>query len=171
MLKALSVIITHQVKKRMSVTEFNYEGDYEQKPLPELPRVTDVVSKKPPRPLKLKKTKDLFLNMFPAIKIFMKGAPGSGKSSFALMLADDFALNGNVLYILAEETLYRGSLASRIKRMKVISPNIEFLELKLFEDSGMTPREEILQRLNSGKYQYVIVDSMNVLDDYKIISQ
>ena len=120
----------------------------------------------------LNKLKMLFGNLLPKFKMFIKGPKGSGKSTFALKLCEDLAMNGKVLYVAIEEEFNKGRISKRIKWAGVANPNIDFLEINSFDTSeGNMPLDRLLKYINTGKYDFVIIDSINVLEDFGVIKQ
>lgn len=111
-------------------------------------------------------------NKFPALKLPTKyksligkvpvnfrmllwGAPGHGKSSLALMLANDIGRTLKVLFVSAEESLQSATLTNRIKRFKANSRNL------IFNDSNDTGTIERIISTYSPKF--VVIDSVNVI--------
>lgn len=88
-------------------------------------------------------------------RMLLWGAPGHGKSSLALMLANDIAKNTKVLFVSAEESLQSATLANRIKRFKTNSKNL------IFNDSNNT--ETIERIINTYNPKFVVIDSVNVI--------
>lgn len=111
-------------------------------------------------------------NKFPALKLPTKyksligkvpvnfrmllwGAPGHGKSSLALMLANDIGRTLKVLFVSAEESLKSATLTNRIKRFKANSRNL------IFNDSNDTGTIERI--INTYSPKFVVIDSVNVI--------
>jgi hypothetical protein len=111
-------------------------------------------------------------NKFPALKLPAKyksligkvpvnfrmllwGAPGHGKSSLALMLANDIGRTVKVLFVSAEESLKSATLTNRIKRFKTNSRNL------IFNDSNNI--ETIERIINTYSPKFVVIDSVNVI--------
>jgi predicted ATP-dependent serine protease len=111
-------------------------------------------------------------NKFPALKLPTKyksligkvpvnfrmllwGAPGHGKSSLALMLANDIGRTLKVLFVSAEESLQSATLTNRIKRFKANSRNL------IFNDSNDTGTIERI--INTYSPKFVVIDSVNVI--------
>lgn len=111
-------------------------------------------------------------NKFPALKLPSKyksligkvpsnfrmllwGAPGHGKSSLALMLANDIGRTIKVLFVSAEESLNSATLTNRIKRFKTNSRNL------IFNDSNNI--ETIERIINTYSPKFVVIDSVNVI--------
>lgn len=107
------------------------------------------------KPLKLDRTEKLFGNLLDNAKVFVYGNPGNGKSTFVLMLADDLAANGKVLYVMTEERI-GARFQERLKWKKIFNKNIEFLT--------SADINQIVQYIASGRYQFVIIDSHNKLN-------
>ncbi len=90
----------------------------------------------------------------PGSAILISGEPGIGKSTFILQIADSTAKSSkNVLYITAEESM--NQLLSRAKRLNSNSENLRFVSEN---DSN-----EILKILATGKYDAVILDSVQTV--------
>jgi len=111
-------------------------------------------------------------NKFPALKLPTKyksligkvpvnfrmllwGAPGHGKSSLALMLANDIGRTLKVLFVSAEESLQSATLTNRIKRFKANSRNL------IFNDSNDVGTVERI--INTYSPKFVVIDSVNVI--------
>jgi hypothetical protein len=85
------------------------------------------------------------------------GYSQSGKSSFALKLADVLSRNGDwVLYNAAEEKVSTGTITQRLRRMQVWSKSIDIFENTSIDDLIVTLKE-------NPKYKYVFIDSANRL--------
>ncbi|MFY8160278.1 MAG: hypothetical protein ACOVNU_03040 [Candidatus Kapaibacteriota bacterium] len=123
--------------------------------LPKLTTVADVLKNEyQSKPLRLVRTKKLFHNLLNDAKVFVQGLAGQGKSTFCIQFADDLALNGKVLYVLAEEKKDT-RFQERLRRNNVFTPNIEILETRDFDI--------ISEYVATGNYSSVIIDSHNEL--------
>jgi hypothetical protein len=86
------------------------------------------------------------------------GYSQSGKSSFALKMADVLSKGNNwVLYNAAEEKIGTGTISQRLRRMQVWSRNID-----IFENKSIDDLIAVLSEPNQ-KYKYVFIDSVNRL--------
>lgn len=81
------------------------------------------------------------------------GGSFSGKSSFALLLADELSRHGNVLYGNMEENYDTGTIQNKMKVLNLRLRNVSFLE-----KSSVAHME---QELQTGKYKYCIIDSIS----------
>lgn len=81
------------------------------------------------------------------------GPSFGGKSTFSLIFANMLARTGDVLYINSEESLKGGTLQDKLRRLKVSSQNIFFLDTNNYED--------YVNELKTGKYKYVFYDSIS----------
>lgn len=96
-----------------------------------------------------------FLGVVPqnsAWKCVVYGAPGSGKSTFLLNLADVLTRYGGVLYGNLEESVSRGTLQQKLKLVNVAS-KVMFLE--------KSDPDELYRELDTGAYKYCVVDSIS----------
>jgi adenosyl cobinamide kinase/adenosyl cobinamide phosphate guanylyltransferase len=108
-------------------------------------------------PLKLPtKYKNLIGKVPVNFRMLLWGAPGMGKSSFALMLANDIGKSIKVLFVSAEESLNSATLTNRIKRFKTNSRNL------LFNDSNNV--QTIERIINTYNPKFVVIDSVNVIE-------
>ncbi|MBI2794740.1 MAG: hypothetical protein HYX66_08860 [Ignavibacteria bacterium] len=85
----------------------------------------------------------------------VSGAPGTGKSTWLLLWANELSRHGRVLYATAEELHASGTIQERIKMTGVkpylvVMPEVETLS-------------QLRQYLDSGRYDFAIVDSINAL--------
>ena len=176
-LSGLSGYVSENTEYRIKNTEEIPATDNRQltndneQPTTDVVSIADVKKLPQPKPLKLNRTALLFGTMYPRIKILIKGSAGKGKSTFALLLADDWAANGRVLYILSEERLDASRVTSRVNLVKVKNPNIDFLEVSPFNTDGTTNAKKIIDTINTGNYQFIIIDSVTMLEKFGIISQ
>lgn len=81
------------------------------------------------------------------------GPSFGGKSTFSLMFANVLARTGDVLYINSEENLKGGTLQEKLRRLKISTQNIYFLDTNNYSDY----RHE----LKTGKYKFVFYDSIS----------
>jgi len=88
-------------------------------------------------------------------RLLLWGAPGHGKSSLALTIANDIGKRVKTLYVSAEESLESATLSSRIKRFKATSRNL------MFNDTN-NPEiiEKIIMTFNP---KFIVIDSVNVI--------
>lgn len=115
------------------------------------------IPKRPGKFLKFPKRLQDFLGFLPADgqwSISLYGEPGCGKSSFAMSLADYLTPHGNVLYVTSEEDPRAGAMGLRAATMRVAnSTKIDILE---------TNNPSVMwKNVESGKYRYVVIDSIN----------
>lgn len=106
-----------------------------------------------------------FFGMLPLdcqTSILLHGNPGGGKSSFALVLAQDLARSCKVHYANLEEKA-GPTLITKLKTLKIKSNNIEMLDGK--EDE--TPLEELKRRVASGNYKWCVIDSVSEFAETK----
>jgi len=89
--------------------------------------------------------------------IAITGEPGSAKSSFCFMLANEFSRSGKVLYCAAEENLNSGAIRERILSLKISRHNIIFLHPETYSD--------IEDELNANQYSFCFIDSINEVYD------
>lgn len=109
------------------------------------------------KPVQLsKKFADFFGDLPDDFRMFIWGLPSSGKSSLTLLLADDLSRTAPLLYISGEESIDRGAIAERTRKLGITSNNLYFLET--------TKLDDIRAALKTGKYKYCIVDSLNVIE-------
>lgn len=113
------------------------------------------------RPLPLQRRWRDFIGNLPADSgwsIQVTGAPGTGKSTWSLMFASELARHGRCLYAFSEETHAAGTIQERARKTKIrmtsnlIIPQVNSLEM-------------LRQYLDSGRYRFCIVDSINTIDD------
>jgi predicted ATP-dependent serine protease len=113
------------------------------------------------RPMMLSKRWRDFLGNLPADSgwsIQVTGAPGTGKSTWSLMFADEMQRHGKLLYAFAEEVHQAGTIQERAKKAKVrMTPNLVIPEV--------TRLSMIRAYLDTGKYRFCIVDSINTIED------
>jgi len=88
-------------------------------------------------------------------RLLLWGAPGHGKSSLALTIANDIGKYVKTLYVSAEESLQSATLASRIKRFKATARNL------MFND---TNNPEIIEKIIlTQNPKFIVIDSVNVM--------
>lgn len=85
-------------------------------------------------------------------QILLWGKAGGGKSTFAVRMCNELSQHGKVLYHTSEEELQTGRFIDRMKLMGAETDKIKFSE-------GRFP--ELLTALNSEKFDFAVVDSMN----------
>ncbi|MBU3720548.1 MAG: hypothetical protein FGM22_07280 [Burkholderiaceae bacterium] len=136
-------------------------------PLPE-PTLQQIM-RMPVRPLPLTRRWRDFIGNLPSDSgwsIQVTGAPGTGKSTWSLMFADEMQRHGRVLYAFAEETHKAGTIQERAKKARVrMSGNLIIPEI--------TDINVLRQYLDSGRYRFCIVDSINTFEnatDYEVTS-
>lgn len=86
------------------------------------------------------------------VSMQVTGAPGSGKSSYLLQVADEFARFGLVLYNTAEERVKAGGIKFRALMQKIKHKN----RIRVVENTDL----DELRNLANGEYVMVIVDSI-----------
>lgn len=124
-----------------------------------LPNVRDVIRKRwTSKPLQLKRTGHLLPNLLDNAKVLIKGIQGSGKSTFALMLMDDLARNGKVLFISAEEKPGE-RIKERLIRNRITTSNIDILPTRDWF--------EIQHFMDLDDYKAIVIDSHNELINIK----
>ena len=122
---------------------------------------TKIASSKDIRAMKFKqmmlpsKYKSLLGKVPENFRLLLWGAPGHGKSSLALTIANDIGKRVKTLYVSAEESLESATLSSRIKRFKATSRNL------MFNDTN-NPEiiEKIIMTFNP---KFIVIDSVNVI--------
>ena len=145
------------------ITEEKIELDTEYD-LPDVPIKRDdskIASSKDIRAMKFKqmmlpsKYKSLLGKVPENFRLLLWGAPGHGKSSLALTIANDIGKRVKTLYVSAEESLESATLSSRIKRFKATSRNL------MFNDTN-NPEiiEKIIMTFNP---KFIVIDSVNVI--------
>lgn len=83
------------------------------------------------------------------------GLPGQGKSTFSLLFALYLAENfGKVIYITAEEGFSK-TMQDKLKLNKASHPDLHIADLKSMD--------EIKTEVNTNKYNFIFIDSLNVL--------
>jgi len=129
------------------------------------------------KPLKLPVYWAKFLGVVPYDQFTMQvfGPAGSGKSTFALKLADTLGLYGNVLYCNFEENLLGGTIQNkaRLARVSRLS-RIFFLPDNISSDSFEENYNFIVGLLRSGKFNFCVIDSVseivsNIAEEKKLI--
>lgn len=101
-----------------------------------------------------------FIGYVPAtrqFKIQLVGGKGSGKSTFALELANEFSRFGSVLYVCAEERPDAGSIRIRAKLLRITNPDIHLLDT--------THVEDVDRCLAEGDYTFCFIDSISVMHE------
>ena len=84
--------------------------------------------------------------------MLLHGVPGSGKSTYSLVLAKEFSKYGNILYGNFEEAV-GPTLQQKIEVAKLRNEKIKFLE--------KNTEQELWKLLATGFYKYCIVDSIS----------
>ena len=85
--------------------------------------------------------------------VLLSGEPGIGKSTLLLQVAEYVNPNLNVLYVSGEESIEQ--VALRAKRLKISNENIHLV------NSNST--DQIVNAIESGKFNLVIVDSIQTI--------
>jgi len=85
--------------------------------------------------------------------VLLSGEPGIGKSTLLLQVAEYVNSNLNVLYVSGEESIEQ--VALRAKRLKISNENIHLV------NSNST--DQIVNAIESGKFNLVIVDSIQTI--------
>lgn len=85
----------------------------------------------------------------------MTGGPASGKSTFSLGLANEFARFGPVLYFAAEEKVKSGGI-----RQRAMEQGIDSDKIVLYESQEIA---ELTNELDTGEYSYCIIDSISCI--------
>jgi predicted ATP-dependent serine protease len=107
------------------------------------------------RELPLSRKFQLVLGKVPYSKqwlMLLHGTPGSGKSTYSLVLAKELSKFGNILYANFEEAV-GPTLQKKIEVAKLRNEKIKFL--------GNNTVSELWRQLNNGIYKYCIVDSIS----------
>lgn len=84
------------------------------------------------------------------------GMPGSGKSHLSMRFANTLSQLGNVLYVLTEEDGTQNHVQERIRKWN-LTTNVEYL--------NTTKSTDIIDNLKTGKYNFVVIDSLSGLHD------
>jgi hypothetical protein len=84
------------------------------------------------------------------------GMPGSGKSHFSMRFANTLSQLGNVLYVLTEEDGTQNHVQERIRKWN-LTTNVEYL--------NTTKSTDIIDQLKTGKFNFVVIDSLSGLHD------
>ena len=93
----------------------------------------------------------------PALDFFMviHGMPGKGKSTFAVLFALYLAENfGKVIYITAEEGFSK-TMQDKLKLNKAFHQDLHIADLRSME--------EIITEVNTNRYNFIFIDSLNKL--------
>lgn len=109
-----------------------------------------------PAPLPLTGRFKAFMGNLPRGRQFnvaITGEPGSAKSSFCFMLANEFARTGKVLYGAFEENLDAGAIRERIIALRMSKKNVQFIHPELYSD--------LEDELSSHHYDFCFIDSVN----------
>lgn len=85
------------------------------------------------------------------------GAPGTGKSTIVLGFAAELSHIGRTLYVCAEEVHQAGTLQQRAKLLRISSSRLVMPEI--------TSIAVLRQYLDSQRYRFVIIDSINTFND------
>jgi len=112
--------------------------------------------------LQLKPDLQAFLGFLPDYEqwsISLSGDKGSGKSSLALIIADQLAQHGNVLYVTNEEHPKSGALGERAQRVNVIVRD----KIHVLETRNSTEMWSLLQKPSI--YKFCVIDSLNEFFD------
>lgn len=121
----------------------------------------DKVPRFPSKFIRLKPNLQRFLGYLPTDEqwsLSLYGEAGSGKSTFALIVADQLAHNGKVLYVTNEENPKSGSIGARSDRAKMTRKNnVDLLETK-------SP-QAMWDALANTQYKFCIIDSINEFFD------
>ncbi len=145
--------ILQKVAKHLDLLEYTSLADCEIK---ENVTLNDLVKLTPPETIRLPNALQSFLGKLPRkFNMLLWGSPGSGKSTFAMTLANALSSNGSVRYITSEESIQGKGFIDRIKRTRAYRP-IVAQELKNFKD--------IIDVLKNTQNDYVLIDSVNNLD-------
>ena len=84
--------------------------------------------------------------------MLLHGVPGSGKSTYSLVLAKELSKYGNILYANFEEAV-GPTLQKKVEVAKLRNEKVKFLE--------NNTTDELWKRLDTGIYKYCIVDSIS----------
>lgn len=120
------------------------------------------LAKHRPTPLKLPRRWRELLGKVPENiqwKYAISGPPANGKSTMAFQLSDALARKGKVLYGNFEENTAVGTLSEKLRENRVRNESIDFLETRTLD--------KFLEELNTGKYDFAVIDSLSVLFDSK----
>lgn len=83
------------------------------------------------------------------------GLAGHGKSSLAMMLADDLTKFGEVVYISGEEG-FNKTMQDKLKRYCKKDSAIDVADLRSYE--------EIVDNISPGKYRFIFIDSLDAMN-------
>jgi predicted ATP-dependent serine protease len=111
-------------------------------------------------PLPLKGRWKDFLGNLPSNSgwsILLTGGPGTGKSTWTLMLCEQLANIGTTVYCFAEETIEAGTIQERADLAKIRN--------RQFYVPVVTKITEIRDMLQSGQFRFCVIDSINCIDD------
>ena len=123
--------------------------------LPQLPTTTDILNAHTKgKPLILKRTKPLFNRLLEPFSMLIYGKAGHGKTSLALIIAEDLEPNGKSLYILADKGTIDTRLKEQIERLK-IHKDITFYPSKDWANPGVE------NYLDDDTYKFIIIDKTN----------
>lgn len=90
----------------------------------------------------------------------ISGEPGIGKSTLLMQIATQLSLNYRVLYVSGEEAL--SQLQLRLQRLNLKSKNLDL--------ASSTSLESILEAINAGSYDLVIIDSIQTISSLNLAS-
>jgi len=100
--------------------------------------------------------------LYPVFKMLVWGKPGGGKSTFGLMLANEFARFGKVLYVSAEESPKGKTFQSKVSR--VISPEGKHnIDVASKMPTTAEWKKILYDEQGKLKYKFVIYDSIQIL--------
>jgi DNA repair protein RadA/Sms len=92
--------------------------------------------------------------------VLLVGDPGIGKSTLTIQICDKIAENKKVLYFSGEESV--SQISSRIKRLSLKNP---------ISIANVNNLESIIATIESEKPEFIVVDSVQVINTDEVVSQ
>lgn len=98
---------------------------------------------------------ELLGDLEPKFSAIVYGVKGSGKSTFAMDLANDMKNYGKVAYMSGEEGISK-TLQNKAKLVNLDSPYLEFFKVNTLQD---------IKRSLTSEHKFLIIDSLNMFPD------